>query len=390
VVSRRWLVPLCLASLLWAFSFGLSAPLASLLLQDTGHGPTVIGNNTSTYYLGIALASVFVPAAMRRWGYVALLGGTLASGLTVCLFPCTESLTVWFILRACNGVAGAVSLIPLESYVNQTSTDEQRAENFGYYALCIAVGMALGQGIGMELYFMAPVPTFFLGGLAAFLAGVVVLCWRPVFPAMAEKSGRTPLEFGRNFLSYGSAWCQGFLEGGMIGFLAIYLLATGLSKDAVSWLMGGLMIGVILFQVPVAWLADRQGRTVVLVACYIVTLAGMICLLWSFGVAWLALWLFAVGGCSGALYPLGLARLGERTPAAGLARANSWFLAINCIGSVTGPAVIGRAIEHFGYGAMFLSGVAAVAVVLVTGIILQRRRGRTTMTPLEECHQSAA
>src|SRR5262245_20578270 len=52
---RRTLVLLSLASLGWAVSFGLGAPLASLWLRDAGHGGGAIGLNTSFYYLGIAL-----------------------------------------------------------------------------------------------------------------------------------------------------------------------------------------------------------------------------------------------------------------------------------------------------------------------------------------------
>lgn len=389
-MSRRWLVPLCLAGMLWAFSFGLSAPLASLVLRDAGHDSVVIGHNTSTYYLGIALASVFVPAAMRRWGHGAMLIGMIVSGVTVIAFPWTDCLSGWFVLRALNGVAGALSLIPLETYVNHASCAEQRAQNFGYYAFSIALGVALGQLVGMELYGTACFLAFHLGGAAALAAGAIVLFWRPRFPVIEESKLRTPLEFRRNFLSYGSAWCQGFLEGGMVAFLAIYLLESGLTQDTASWLMSGLMVGVILFQVPVAWLADRWGRTRALLGCYAVALAGMVCLLASFGIAWLAISLFAVGACSGALYPLGLALLGERTPPAGVARANSWFLAINCIGSVVGPDLAGRAMYWFGNDALIFSGLAAVlAVLLVWAALCYRRVPSGAVELAEDLHAAA-
>jgi MFS family permease len=378
------LVPLCLASLLWAFSFGLSAPLASLVLEDAGHSTVVIGNNTGTYYLGIALAAVFVPVAMSRWGYRALLVGMTVSGLTVIPFAWTDSLTVWFLLRALNGVAGALSLIPLESYVNHTSTPAQRAENFGYYAFCIALGIGLGNLLAMLLHTPAVQLAFLLGGLSAIAAALVVAFWRPTFPPCQERHERTPLAIRRNFLSYGSAWCQGFMEGAMIGLLPIYLgKSVGLTDNGIGCLMGGLMVAVILFQVPVAWLADRWGRSPVLIGCYLVALAGMSCLLVSFGTAWLAGWLFAAAACSGAFYPLGLALLGDRMPAGGLARANSWYLAINCIGSVTGPAVGGRVMHWFGNEALFLSGVVVVLAVLAVWLTLTVHRKRRSIEPAE-------
>src|SRR4029077_14083579 len=103
----------------------------------------------------------------------------------------------------------------------------------------------------------------------------------------------------------------------------------------------------------------------VLAGCNVVARAGIACLLWPAGTAWMALWLFAVGACSGAFYPLGLALLGERVPPAGLARAHAWYLAINCAGSMTGPVVAGAVMKSFGNRTMFLAGAGAVVLVLV-------------------------
>lgn len=370
--SPRWMIPLCMASVLWAFSFGLNAPLASLWLQEIGCGDTLIGLNTATYYLGIALAAGAAPLLLRHWGYGCVLLGMFASGLTAGIFPWGGSLTGWFLLRGLNGLAAALSLIPLEAYVNHNAPPNRRAQYFSCYAVCIASGMALGTLIGLQMYATWPAAAFLVGGSAALAAGVVVLAWRPGFTgALEEGHGRTPLHFRRNFLSFGAAWGQGFLEGGMVALLPIYLLSTGLTDGAVSWLMSGLMIGVILAQVPVAWLADRLGRTAVLAGCHIVTLAGVGCLLVPAGSVWLAAWLFAVGACSGAFYPLGLALVGERTPAVGLARANSWYLAINCVGSLVGPAAAGAAMDLFGRGALFWAGGGAVALVLAIWTILE-------------------
>jgi MFS family permease len=177
------------------------------------------------------------------------------------------------------------------------------------------------------------------------------------------------LELGRNVLSFGSAWSQGFLEGGMVALMPIYLLGIGLSDTGVGWLMSGIMMGVILFQVPVAWLADRLGRTAVLLACYAVTAGALAAL--ALGIGWpgLTVCLFLAGACSGAFYPLGLAVLGEQMPACSLSRASAWYLAINCIGSWIGPTVAGTAMEWTGNQGMFLTGEAAVlGVVLVWAV----------------------
>jgi MFS family permease len=362
--GSRWLSALCLASVFWAFSFGSGAPLASVWLRDRDCSETLVGLNTGTYYLGIALAAGLIPWMMRRWGRPCLVVGMVVSGVSVACFPLSMSPVAWFALRAVNGVAGAMTLIPLETLVNRLSAPEQRARNFGFYAFSVALGMALGTLL-VQWYPVAPTLVFMAGGAVSVVLGTVALFWLPVRQGMEEEAHEhAPLAFGRNFLSFGSAWSQGFLEGGMVGFLLVYLLASDFSAAQASGLMSGIMIGVILFQVPIAWLADRLGRTNVLVGCTIVVALGLGLLPFAWGRGDLSVGLFLVGACSGAFYPLGLALLGERLPSSGLARANAWYLAINCVGSLTGPVVAGIAMDAFGKQALLMVGEAAVVAVL--------------------------
>jgi MFS family permease len=146
---------------------------------------------------------------------------------------------------------------------------------------------------------------------------------------------------------------------------------------------------VLLFQLPVAWLADRLGRTAVLLGCYAVVMVGLGALPACAGVLWVAAWLFAVGACSGAFYPLGLALLGERLPDAALARANACYLAVECAGCIAGPVVTGCVRDWFGPEAMFPLAQGALALFLLTWAALRlcerRRTGQEEAeTPLRE------
>src|SRR5262249_51968618 len=124
----------------------------------------------------------------------------------------------------------------------------------------------------------------------------------------------------------------------------------------------------IAFQVPVAWLADRLGRTNVLLGCYGVAALGLIVGPFCVNPWSLTPWLFLVGACSGAFYPLRLATLGERTRPAAVARASAWNLAINCVGSRLGPTCTGQIMDRFGPRAMFIAGeLAVVGVVAAWG-----------------------
>ena len=381
--TRRTLLVLCLVSAGWAFSFGLGAPLASLWLHDAGLSAKVVGLNTSVYYLGIALASLAVPRLMARADRGCLVAGVVVDAVVTALFPWTSSPAAWFLLRLAGGIASAMALIPMETRVNHDAPPEHRSRAFGFYAFSVALGIGLGTLVGLLLYPIAPRLAFALGGAVTLVAGV--LAWA----GLPAKGG--PVEFGRggeslalprHLFSLGTAWAQGFLEGGTITFLSIYLLGLGHSEAMVSGLMGGLFLGVILIQVPVAFLADRMGRLRVLVLCHLVLLAGLACLPWCVQVSHIAAWLFVVGACCAALYPLGLALLGERVPRTAMARANAWYLASNCAGSLCGPVLLGLTIDGFGQRAQFAAGAAAVVVVLAAGLF-DKGRPRTGTGPAD-------
>ena len=196
------------------------------------------------------------------------------------------------------------------------------------------------------------------------------------------------------FSASGTAWCQGFLEGGMLAFLSLFLMSrVGLSAaDAAGALMSVTMIGVILFQVPVSWLADRCGKMPILLGCYAVVLAGLLVIPALSHTVWLALALFCFGACSGAMYPLGLSLLGDQMPQDGLARAYAWYLAIECVGSQAGAAAMGRARDQWGEPAMFPIGAAAVLAILAAwgAIQFSARRSPPLATPQDTAPSRAA
>jgi MFS family permease len=370
---------LCLASGGWAFGFGLGAPLASLWLRDAGYSARLIGLNTSLYYFGVALAALVVPYLMRRASRLCVVGGILIDAAVIALFPWTDSLAGWCALRLLGGMATALSIIPMETLVNHNAPPHHRARDFGFYAFSVALGIALGALVGLPLYPLAPRGAFALGGLVTLLSAIVAWIGWPTHLAGAADENETVVEpspaisAGNGaFFSYGTAWVQGFLEGGLITFLSIYLLGRGYTEGNASLLVGGLFAGVILCQLPLAWLADRLGRLHVLLGCHALLLAALLLLRWEPGTSLLAGTLFLLGACCGALYPLGLALLGERVTAAGLARANAWYLASNCAGSLCGPVLFGWVIDGFGQPAQFLAGTAAVATILGLGLATSR------------------
>jgi MFS family permease len=174
----------------------------------------------------------------------------------------------------------------------------------------------------------------------------------------------------------------------MLAFLSLFLIARGFSTEVAGILMGVTMIGVIAFQVPVAWLADRWGKTPMLLVCYAAVALGLLAIPWLSQALVLALGLFIFGACTGAMYPLGLSLLGDNMPEAALPRAYAWYLAIECVGSQAGAAAMGKARDQWGETAMFAVGFAALVVVLAAWLgwqfLLRHRQNAAGQPPKEE------
>jgi MFS family permease len=372
----RTLAVLCVVSTAWAFNFGLGAPLASLWLADHGYEHHVLGLNTAAYYAGIAVMAAVLPRLMAKSARGCIVTGLIVAALATAPFPLAGGTAGWFALRAAGGAGAALYLIPVESLVNRNAPDARRARDFGLYATAVALGIGVGTAVGLPVYAHAPRLAFALGGWVPLLAVAPVLFGLPG-GGITEEISTGKVSFSRrdSVFGFGTAWAQGFLEGGMVTFLSVYLVGLGLGEGTAGMLMGVLFVGVVAFQVPVAWLADRAGRVRVLLTCHLLVLGALALLPFLRSTVPLGSLLFVVGGSSAALYPLGLALLGERLPRTALGRANAWYLAWNCGGSLTGPVLMGLAVRAGGYHALFATAAASVALVLA-GSALCRRSAR--------------
>ena len=156
--------------------------------------------------------------------------------------------------------------------------------------------------------------------------------------------------------------------------LIFFGLAIGLDTVAAAQLITALVLGAITMQYPIAWLADRSDRRLVLAVCGVVGAAALAAVALLEARAWLLDGLlFVIGGMIGCYWILGMTLVGERFEDADLAGATVGLTIAYGIGSVAGPAFGGLAKEMWGTNGLML------ALALVTGAFavfaIARRRG---------------
>ena len=82
----------------------------------------------------------------------------------------------------------------------------------------LSAAAALGSGLGLAAFDVAPDLSFLLAGFSAL--GALAVPFLP--PVPDEPAAATPEPFRPPFLSLGSSWAQGFLEAGMLALLPLY------------------------------------------------------------------------------------------------------------------------------------------------------------------------
>jgi MFS family permease len=275
------------------------------------------------------------------------------------------------------GSAGTVHWVVTEIWMNALATARDRSRLMGVYATLLAAGFAVGplivRATGTEG--SAPFVAVAAGILVAALPLPLARALVPELPA--RHAVRLRGLFAREPTVLLAALLAGFLDAGLFVFLPLYAVRAGLAQgDAVAW-VAWFMAGNLLFQIPLGWWADRSDRWMVLRLCVACSLVGALCLpVLAPGGPFpseplLAVVLFVWGGTSFGLYALSLAELGERSSLAELAAANTAFVMVYELGSISGPVVVGAAMGLSGR-----NGLAAVAAAVCVGFFVADARLR--------------
>ncbi len=362
-------------------AYGALIPLLSLRLEADGVDSLWIGIQGAMFPLATLAIGAFIPALVARVDLLVALYASLAVAAgSALLFPVFPTLAAWFALRFVMGSAGTVHWVVSEIWMNALATARDRSRLMGIYATLLAAGFALGplivRATGIEGW--PPFAAVAVGILVAALPLPLARAHVPELPARQRVGLRGLLAREPGVLF--AALIAGFLDAALLVFLPLYGLRSGLAQgDAVTlvaWFMGGNLV----FQIPLGIWADRSDRWKVLRLCVACSLVGALLLPvlapggWLPSPGLLAAVLFVWGGTSFGLYTLSLALLGERSSLAELAAANTALVMVYEVGSISGPILVGAAMDLAGRNA--LAAVTAAVCLLFFLAEARWRAGR--------------
>lgn len=378
--SPRGLIAAISCIALFGVSQGMTHPLFALVLERNGWSSGMIGLNGAMVAIATLTLAPFMPRMIRRVGLPAFLtGGAVLSALSLLTFPLFDSFGAWLALRYVQGAAATALFVGSETWIIADSHEGSRGRVVGFYATVLSLGFAAGPliltGVGFE-------------GWTPFVAcaALALMCILPLATAWGDAPGTeagdvssiAPLRFLRtNPAILGAVILFGAVEFGVMALLPVWGVKSGLDRDAATFLISVLVLGNVVFQIPLGAAADRFNRRAMLILCGVTCLVAAGLLPLFAGMRW-PLWatLFVWGGLVAGLYTVALVELGARYRGATLAAANAAVVSAYGIGALVGPPLVGAAMDAVDPHGLSIA-LAAMASVYLAVAIARALRAKT-------------
>ena len=362
-IDGRLVAVVCLMGA-FALSIGFLYPALALVLEARGVAPGVIGAQAAMTGFGIAVGSLATPWLAIRFGVWRI--GAVALALTIVLtlgFGVFQSLASWFVLRLLVGLTIPIIFVISETWINELAPERLRGRIVAIYISILSGLFALGPILLTVIGHEGMRPFV----VTAAIIGVMALpyWWLRDMPNLEPIpfSGFVKTLAIIPVLLLAVSAC-GYVDGATLGLWVVYAIERGLDADGSARTLTAFIVGNMLLQVPIGWIADRTSRRAVLVVCAggaffgalvldLVPIDGII--IWPFLIVWGAL-------CFG-VWTLAMTLAGTHLRGSRLISANAGFSVMWGVGSLVGAAVTGGAMEVLGTFGLPIS-VAAIYVAL--------------------------
>ncbi len=377
VLRGSW--ALLLGMLMLMLGNGLQSTLLGVRGAIEGFSAFEMSIIMSAYFVGFLGGSRLAPGLIRRVGHVrvfAALGSLISAALV--LYATVPDPYVWTGLRVLIGFCFSGVYVTAESWLNNSASNENRGKALSLYMVVQMAGIVAAQGL-LNLGDVAGYALFVTASVLVSVAFTPILLSvtpAPVFEATKPMSLRALVRASP--LGAVGMLLSGGVFAAMFGMSAVYGTEAGLSVAQISAFVSAIFAGGLVCQYPIGWLSDRMDRRRLIAA--VAGGAGLAMLLPllaapSFPVL-LAL-AFVLGGATNPLYALLMAHTNDFLAREDMASASGGMIFLNGVGAVTGPLVLGWAMDRLGPDAFF--GYVALMLVATAGYALWRMTRRGTV-----------
>jgi len=375
----------------WALFLGLMLLMVGNGIQGTllgirgaleGFSPTEMSVVMSAYFGGFLLASARAPRMIQRVGHVRVFAalGSFISAVLI-LFPVVTEPWAWVVLRAILGFSFCGVYITVESWLNDSSTNETRGRAMSLYLIVQMIGIIAAQFL-LNLADPGGFLLFIIPSVLVSIAFAPILLTASPAPAFAATKGMSLRALWRTSpLGCASVFLLGGVFSAIFGMAAVFGTEAGLTVRQISIFVATIYTGGLLWQYPIGWASDRMDRRRLILGLAAGGAAAMALATVFFGSfpALLAA-AFVIGGVANPLYSLAIAYTNDYLPPESMASASAGLLFLNGVGAIGGPLVVGWMMEEIGPSGFFVFLAALLALMAAYAAWRMTRRPAPSVT----------
>jgi MFS family permease len=364
---------------------GLQSTLLPLAANSAHFSDLQIGAISSAYFIGLVLGCLGAPHVIMRAGHIRAYAAVVSlMSAAAILHPIAINPVAWFLIRIISGFCLAGFYTIVESWLNETATNENRGTIMSTYIVILFASMMIGQVSisGMDITSFVP---FAIASVTVSLAVIPVALTSANQPAPITLVRFRPIKLYRNSpAAMVAALLIGVANGALWSLTPLYGSKIGMTTNEAAFYAAAIIAGGMLSQWPVGRLSDRMDRRLVLMGLAIATsfVALGIAIAAPVNVTTATILAVAIGICSQPAYAIAVSHAFDYAASEDFVETSSGLLLAFGLGSVAGP-----------FGASFLMGqvgpsglyflVAAVELAMAT-FILTRLFARSAIDPEEK------
>jgi MFS family permease len=358
---------------------GLQGTLLPVRATMENFTSLAIGFFGATYFLGFALGCWRGPQLVQRVGHVRVFAAmTALASAAPLLHGLWINLWSWTLLRFISGFCFAALYVVIESWLNETSTNDNRGTVFSAYVLVNMTMLAVGQ----QLMLLDDPATMTLFALASVLVSLAAL---PVVLSTAPSPREVldvKLDLGQLYRTSPAGMlgslATGLANGSFWALAPVFTISYSPDVSLTAWFMSAVVIGGAASQFPLGALSDRIDRRYVMALCAGFAIAVSVAF-WGFAEHLTFGVIVLLGGLWGAaafpLYSISVAHSNDYAAEDEFVVVSSGLLLMYGIGAVIGPLLASGLMYVLGAAGLYVFTGLIHVVLLVYLFVRRYRRG---------------
>ncbi|WP_153770988.1 MFS transporter [Labrenzia sp. CE80] len=364
---------------------GLQSTLLPLAASNADFSDLQIGAISSAYFVGLVLGCLGAPLVIMRAGHIRAYAAVVSlMSAAAILHPIAVDPIAWFAIRIISGFCLAGFYMIVESWLNESATNENRGTIMSIYVVILFAAMMVGQVSisGMDITSFIP---FAIASVTVSLAVIPVALTTANQPAPITLVRFRPIKLYRN--SPAALVCAlliGVANGAIWSLSPLYGSQIGFSTNESAVYAAAVIAGGLLSQWPVGRLSDKMDRRLVLL------MLGLATSVVATGVAVLAPQDFQtatalavlIGICSQPGYAIAVSHAFDYADPEDFVETSSGLLLAFGLGSVAGPISASILMNQTGPSGLYV--LIAFVNVVMAAFILTRLFARGAIDPEEK------